>query len=239
MGSTGPISKIKSCATASHALSRAEQHELGKVAEVGKRVLATAAQQLVLDADGTPMLRSTSFDGTPITTRLQIHRQRDNGKRICRSGHESHEFLIMLEFYRYVDHTGECHTRAVVRDPLSLKYGKTAPAIFSCVKWHMRTLRQLNHTGIAIEHYTMDRCGFSAFHKLLYQWHQTETSFDHDLSKLRELLDLLQWDVYTPCAGHRYIRKGPSITLPMFSKQGGIEGGKGKVYTVVINVVVG
>ena len=73
-----------------------------------------------------------------------------------------------------------------------------------CLKdW--QTLRQAGHTGIAIEHYCMDRMGFSSLTRFFKQLHlYKQGSYGHlaEVPGTLELLNLMEWIVVTPCAMH-------------------------------------
>ena len=141
---------IEGLAKASKALSRGEQHSVSKAAEISKAVLAASLRQLLDLAGDCPVLKSVSFDGTPIKVRNTTARLLDSGDTMKRSGYASHEFLVMLCFVRFFDALGECHTRVFTRDPMPLTHGKTAPAIFAAVTREFMTLRMMGHRGVCI-----------------------------------------------------------------------------------------
>ena len=106
---------IDNFANASGWLNRSELRDLECCAEVGKDVLRAGIRSLVAVADGSPMMRSTSADGTTIDAKEQQKFQMPMpDQEFSRSGREAHEHLIMNGFYRYVDHAGAVHTRAHV-----------------------------------------------------------------------------------------------------------------------------
>ena len=52
-----------------------------------------------------------------------------------------------------------------------LKYKKTAQAILGAAFDKWTSMRQMGHTGCAIEHYVWDRAGLTALARMTRQWH--------------------------------------------------------------------
>ena len=121
-----------------------------------------------------------------------------------RSGKGSIEYLVQTVYYRYYDRALKANTAVLIRDPLPLTHGKTALALFAAGLEFDPTLRKSGCQGIAIEHNVYDRAVQSALSRLHSQYHQAEASAaqpDPD-GKSKELLELLTWDVSTPCGAH-------------------------------------
>ena len=164
---------IEQFAKASGWLNRSELRDLECCAEVGKDVLRAGIRSLVAVADGSPMMRSTSADGTTIDAKKQQKCQMPmSDQEFSRSGRETHEYLIMNGFYRYVDHSGAVHTRAHVDEPTPLMVGKTAEHIWEACRHSFCSLREAGHLGPALEHYCFDSAVHSALTTLFVAWHK-------------------------------------------------------------------
>ena len=196
-------SLIHELSRASAALSRGGIRAVQRVCEIGKEVLRTAFADLVSEAQGAPLLNSKSADGTPISFVLRTQRTLPSGSPLRRSGRQSAEFLVKNQFIR-AHLPGGCFTRALLQEPLPLKHGKTAHAILQACLKDWRSLRQLGHTGCAIEHYCFDRFSITAHERLWRQWHQMSArSFvSPDANVSPEVLRLTDFVLVTPCAAH-------------------------------------
>ena len=140
-----------------------ERFGLDVAAEIVKETLEAAADQLVEEAAGWPMLCSRSCDGTPMQVSQHFTRALPgSGRKVHSVGKASKEFLVKNEFLRCLLPAHGTQTRVVLKEATSLEYGKSVPAILApaCAEW--KTLRQRGHTGCAVEHYVFDRAGYTA-----------------------------------------------------------------------------
>ena len=176
---------------------------IDKYAEACKAVLLESAHEFVKGCGGSPMLTSKSADGTPLKVTYQQQSVMPSGTRFTRSGKAGHEFLLKNQFIRG-DVNGDCASRCILQDPCPLHHGKGAGAIFAACAQHWRSLRQLGHPGIAIEHYCYDRCGLEAQERYWRSWHDAapipQCLANHDVAegtfRKTELV------IVTPCAAH-------------------------------------
>ena len=59
------------------------------------------------------------------------------------------------------------------------------------------------HKGAGEEHHSLDRAGFTAIRRLLAQSYSEAADWEHDCNVTNNtILQLLQWDEYTPCSVH-------------------------------------
>ena len=142
---------LRRLAKSSESLSTPQVRELSLCCEAAKEALELAANDLVSDAAGWPILCSRPFDGAHMqTTTRRVHVA---GPRQIRSaGKASHELLAKYEFLRcYIRGQGWA-SRVILKEATSLVFGKAVPAIMApcCKEW--KTLRARGHTGPAIEH---------------------------------------------------------------------------------------
>ena len=194
---------LRRLAKSSESLSTPQVRELCLFCEAAKEALELAANDLVSDAAGWPILCSRPFDGAHMqTTTRRVHVA---GPRQIRSaGKASHELLAKYEFLRcYIRGQGWA-SRVILKEATSLVLGKAAPAILApcCKEW--KTLRARGHTGPAIEHMFFDRAGCTALERVTRQLHMEDCRTYGDLApekpaKLQPLSELL---LYTPCAIH-------------------------------------
>ena len=152
-------------------LSTARIRDLNQAAEIGKQVLEESAAKVVKSFSGAPLLTSKSADGTPCKTMEKHKYTTPSGKVFWRVGRAGHEFLLKNQFIRGSRPAGVA-SQVVLQDPVPLLHGKTAGAIFAACSQHWRSLRQLGHHGIAIEHYCYDRCGLEAQERMWRVWHE-------------------------------------------------------------------
>ena len=179
--------------------------EVDKLTEVLKFFTASEARQLVVSAHGRPTLCSYSNDGTPIRTTTRAVSSGSMGK-VVRVGGAGHELLVQRAFFRTRGSTGEWQTAMQVRDPLPLVHGKGADAIFSAAVEFLRTLRQMNHGGIAVQHYSFDRALHTPLVRRFRQHHAHLASAGAGTTttgaNAHHQPALLEWLVDTPCANH-------------------------------------
>ena len=133
-----------------------QKYEVGRLAEALSSFTRAEAQRLVVGAKGAPLLCSYSNDGTPMIVRKQIVTQGVGGT-LSREGGASCELLCQRAMFRSRDSTGGWKTAIMIRDPVPLVHGKGAEPVFSAAVEFLRTLRQMGHWGIAIQHYAFDR----------------------------------------------------------------------------------
>lgn len=164
--------RIEGFAKASGYLSPAQIQEIDRYAEVGKEVLMQSIKDLVSEAGGSPMMRSSSADGTQVQTRRRDSFMLPSGESFQRSGRETTEMLIINGFFRWIDHTGEVRTRAHLDEPTPLNWGKTADHIFDVCLGSFTSLRELGHKGLAVEHCCFDSAVHTALVDRFFAWHQ-------------------------------------------------------------------
>jgi hypothetical protein len=146
--------RIRSLSKAGSDFDVALTRSVHQCAEIGKQVNALAIAAFVSSCDGSPMSRSTSSDGTPISVKRTAKGVLPSGESFTRTGRESHEFLVSHSMYRGRDNsTDKLRTLMAVNDPQPLTYGKSIPAQIEATRLGLRSLRQLGHLGIAIEGY--------------------------------------------------------------------------------------
>ena len=196
---------VKSLSHASGTLSNSDTTMCARVAEVSKAVCEASFRRLVSQADGMPILRQSSCDGTPVKVKKVVSLVLPaKGKTTLRSGSEAHEFLITISFLRFIDSFGRWSTRAWLHDPRPLTQGKSVPALVSASARIWRSCRQLGHTGPCVEAYVFDRCGFASLKRHFEEWHEQrsdqfgvpDTKFSPELLWITELV------VFAPCALH-------------------------------------
>ena len=174
--------------------------------EVAKQVLLTKAASLVGSAQGLPILRSFSSDGTPVSTKLHHHLSGlPSTSAKSRAGTATPEYQVQTCFYRYFDYHGSAHSACVIRDPLPLTHGKSALAIFANYLKFNSCLRDMGHIGIAIEHHVEDRACFSALdslHERSFMSTASKYGNEPDSVLSPAILELMLWQIGTPCAAH-------------------------------------
>ena len=179
--------------------------EVEKLAEVLKHTTRAEAFELVAGAQGKPMLCSYSNDGTPIRTTTRVVTSGSLGK-VRRVGGAGHELLVQRAVFRTRGGTSSgWQTFMMVRDPLPLVHGKGADAIFSASVEFLKTLRQMGHGGIAIQHYAFDRALHAPLVRRFKQHHARLASQQAPTATGPNALHqpaLLEWVVDTACANH-------------------------------------
>lgn len=201
---TSAAEELQRLCHASGSFSKSDMRAAGRLCESGKEVLRNAAFEFLRDASGAAVLNSKSADGTPISVVVRSRRALPSGDVVARSGRQSSEFLIKNQFLRAFVPGQGCTTRVLLQEPVPLTHGKTALAIFSACGKDWMTLRQMGHTGCAIEHYCYDRFGISAHERLWRQWHamSAETMGPAGPHVSLEALRLSEFVVVTACAAH-------------------------------------
>ena len=185
-------------------LEKADQRLLRSVAEAAKAMLSTVAQDLVANASGAPLLCSKQADGTPMKTVFRHRHQVTALTAVTRSGKAGHDFMMQNQFIRWLSPSGPV-TCVLLKEALPMPFGKTAHAQFGACESGWKSLRQLGHRGIAIEHYCWDRCGIDANERLWRQWHAEKApSFDFmaAIDVPQKVLRLTEFFLCTPCALH-------------------------------------
>ena len=196
---------VESLAQASKTLTKTETRNLDQLCEAGKETLAIGFKALIADAAGRPVLTTKSADATPISVVKRIASSLPSGSRVVRRGREKHEYIVKNQLGRFVDSDGQCHTRALIQDPIPLEHGKSvAQTLQVCRKTGWVTLRQMGHVGIAVEHYVFDRFGIKTWEQLLHGWHAVLAIQYDDLSPeipVNVFRDM-EWVVVTGCGAH-------------------------------------
>ena len=155
----------------SASLLPASRSEVSVACEAARRTLRSAAQELVDDAAGLPILTSKSCDGTPMRVAWQASRALPSGKKLRTAGRCGVEFLVSNQFLKAQLPGDGWTTRVMLAEPIALKHWKSAPAIMAAAQRDWLSLRQMRHTGLAIEHYVTDRAGHAALVRLARRWH--------------------------------------------------------------------
>ena len=198
---------IERLSKASGQLSKSEIRDIERCAEVGKRVLDSGIQALVNEAAGSPMLRTSSADGTPVQCHRTATYKLPSGAKFQRSGKETSELLLFNSFYRFIDYTGKTMTKALVEEPTPLNWGKRAENIFDVCRRRFMSLRECGHRGIAVEHFCFDRAAHSALAKLVGKWAKVTSQRAGLTAEGKEptkysIHNLTLWIADTPCAAH-------------------------------------
>ena len=204
--SLASVSALKELCQATTSFTPSQVQSGRRIVEIGKHVMIAGCQEFI-SSDGShkPMLTSKSADGTPVTATVSFRYKRLQvlGTSFRRSGRECKEFLLKNQYIRWVSSTGEVVTRCLLQDPLPLTHGKTVHAIFTACKKDWKSLREMGHKGIAIEHYAYDRLGFQAHERVWRQWHAMNSpSFDKLADGPAEVFRLTEFLLFTPCAAH-------------------------------------
>jgi hypothetical protein len=137
---------------------------------------------------------------------------------VKRQGGATLEYLVQHGLLRTYDANGVAQTAVVLRDPLPLTHGKTAWAVFAAGIAFVPTLRQLDHAGIAVQHYVLNRALHGALVRHFAQHHallakeQAPASSAHQCGQLQWLLE---WLVDTGCSAHD-VHRGLTWGLHMY-----------------------
>ena len=198
---------IKKWAQVSQVADKPQQAQVDRLAEALKHFSRAEAQRLVQGAQGVPILSSYSNDGTPQSVRKRVVTSGAGGS-FAREGGAGGELLCQRTFFRTRCSTGGWKTAALIRDPVPLVHGKGADSIFSAAVEFHKTLRQMGHWGIALQHYAFDRAmhapltrRFKQHHALLssaWEAPKTPQAGPHSLFPPA----VLEWIVETPCCNH-------------------------------------
>ena len=173
------------------------------VCEVVKETLLRAAQNLVQDSAGRPMVTSKSCDGTPITVSRTQAVTQPGGKRVRWTGKCGVEFLVANQFLRSdIGAAGAMKTAVLLAEPTHLEHCKNVPAILLACRQHWRRLRDLGHLGCAIEHYCWDRLGIKALEAQTRQWHAQQPLPPLPADADPEVVKLTEFVCVTACALH-------------------------------------
>ena len=197
---------IRNWSAPSRVASGEEGRVCDKLTEVLKQHLKLETRQLVTDARGRPILCSYSNDGTPLRA---VTRKTTTGSmgKVTREGGAGHELLVQRAVYRTRDSTGGWKTLMDMRDPLPLVHGKGADAIFSAAAEFQKTLRQMGHAGIAVQHYGFDRALHTPLVRRFKQHHALLASAGEGTvtageSPLPFDPPMLEWILDTGCVNH-------------------------------------
>ena len=183
-------------------LTASDQREVDKLAEVIKRFSKDQAWQLVAAAGGHPVLCSYSNDGTPLMAKQRFV-TKVGPATIVRQGGDDQELLVQRAIFQYVDSAG-CHIAGQFAAPMPLTKGKTGAAIFAASLAFVKTIRQMGHRGIAVQHYVFDRAIHSYLYRRFRQQHSALAKEDAAAQRKGCIHDpaLLEWVVDTPCCNH-------------------------------------
>ena len=123
--------------------------------------------------------------------------------KVVREGGDDQGLLVQRAIFQYADGAC-CHTAGQFRDPMPLTNGKTGAAIFSASLSFVKTLRQMGHRGIAVQHYSFDRAMHSYILRRFRQHHSALAKEDAAAQRQGCIHDpaLLEWVVDTPCCNH-------------------------------------
>ena len=131
-------------------LARKVGHDLDRVVQISKDVLAVAALELVREADGAPLFTSDRADGTPITATDRRRNAFPSGTVVRRSGCAGMEFLSSTSLNIARPYEALFLVRCC-RTLLQLTW-KPAHASLQAGLRDWRSLRQMDHAGCATEH---------------------------------------------------------------------------------------
>ena len=194
-----PESLIRSLAKASGRLTRQQEYQIDRAAEVCKDVMTGSVQNFITEAEHRPCSRTTSSDGTPIMVSHRVVGELPSGRVFQRSGRACHEFQVNISFYKCLDPSVK--PRAWFRDPVPMTEGKTAAAEWSIVRSCGPTLREAGHAGMAVEHYAWDRAKFTALERMA-KAHHNQAEFPAKDGVPKYMIDLSEFVVTTACACH-------------------------------------
>ena len=118
-----------------------------------KLMLNQQAGAFVESAGQRPLLISYSDDGTPVSKAgYTLQYSEPTGHKASRRGNQGVEVLVQQVFLRFIEPTGECKSRCLLREPVALTYGKKGDAIFACGRDLYPTVREQGHSGIIVRH---------------------------------------------------------------------------------------
>ena len=149
--------------------SFAQRAEHDKVVEVLKQFLLGQVKGAVRQAAQVPVLYSYSPDGNPLVTKERLAVESGVAGRqakVRRVGGSGQEHLVQQEFIRFRDHRGQENSVALVRDPLPLSEGKDHWAVCACLRDFFESPRALGHSGLVIEHFSVDCALFSPLRRV-------------------------------------------------------------------------
>ena len=178
------------------------KRELPIACAAAKETLLRGAQRLVHEAAGRPILTSKSCDGTPITIvhRSTVHQP--GGKAVRSHGRECKEFLVQNQFLRVDMGLDGWQTKVLLSEPTPLTHGKSVPAILAASRANWYSLRQLGHTGCAVEHYVWDRGGITALDRETRKWHLEQAAPSLPAHISERIARMTEFVLVTPCALH-------------------------------------
>ena len=100
------IARVRRLAKAGTDLDVADTRLAHQTAEVGKATMRITLAAFVTACAGTPVARSTSSDGTPISVKCRAVGDVPSGSFV-RTGRESHEFLVSHSLFRGHNQTSD------------------------------------------------------------------------------------------------------------------------------------
>ena len=194
---------FRSLADVNRALGPQEQRVAAELCEVSKAFLKQRALQLVSEAGVCPVLFSYQADATPSQPKHTVGSNVEGHRRLQRRGRAGMELLVQKAFLATSTVLGEPKMAVLFRDALPLTAGKSTWCLYSAAVDFFPLLRECGCTSITISHYAFDRAVYSGLGRKLIQRHMR---YHADLRSTEpeaaELLDLLDWQVSTPCCHH-------------------------------------
>ena len=114
-----------------------------------------------------------------------------HGKTVRREGKQTIEYLAQVGFTQMVDSHDRARSVCNISPPLPLTKTKTCPAIFAVEQGSWKSLREMGHRGIAVEHFCYDRAVYSALTRLHKQdLSQKSAKHDNDHKEAKALEQL-------------------------------------------------
>jgi hypothetical protein len=155
---------VHTFAKASLSLSREDQRQVLRVAEILKQFLRDKACSVAREAQDRPLLFLYSSDGTPlITQERRIVRLRGKSKRAM--GGRGDEYLVQQGYVRFMDDSGSPKTAVLLRDPLRLTEGRAAWAVHQAAREFFPPLERLSE-GLCVYVLVYDRALHTALRRL-------------------------------------------------------------------------
>ena len=202
-GASPVVDLVKKYAKVCASTPTSEYRTMAKLAEAAKSLMVEQVVELLAEAGGAAVLQHYSSDGTPQGHKKKVSASSGDVKFV-RTGAETQEFLVQHAFYRTYAYSQTPTTVVVLKDPTPLQHGKTATAIFGIAVDHLRTPRQLGHSGISVCHYAFDRAVQKPMERMFKQYHAHLAPDFEALSggKGWVFLALLEWVESTGCGLH-------------------------------------
>eukprot|EP00974_Lingulodinium_polyedra_P049319 4740056-Lingulodinium_polyedra.AAC.1 len=104
------IQCIQHLAKGSTCLTKQGTNEVNIACEAAKEVLMSRFKEVIAKAAHRPLLSSKSSDGTPLHVVKRGVYKMPSGKEVRVSGGESAEYMVKLQFLRYIETGGQHET---------------------------------------------------------------------------------------------------------------------------------